>query len=223
MDFLRPYISEALVSEKWGFTEETIEVGGAPMKVLMLEGEFQRAGKPNKNNRIYSEVLLSRETRKLQDSIRQRNGHPMGMDHPMPNPNDPPQIQMQQIKRIGLENACALTRNLEMNNGVVYGKAQIITGDYGTGDKMAALVRNKFKPAVSSRGLGGDPTYKDGFMYVPESYQMVCYDFVTDPSTHNAILEHVIQEEVSLFEQSQKHTRKLWDVMIDLKKKHGGE
>lgn len=220
-DILKPYISEALVSEKFGFTEETIEVKGKPVNIMVLEGEFQRAGKPNKNNRIYDEALLRRETNKLADMIKQRNGHPMGMDHPIPHPNDPPQIQMQVIKRIGLENACALTTMLEMNRDVVYGKAKVITGDFGTGDKLAAFVKSGFRPAVSSRGLGGDPMMRDGFMYVPESYQMVCYDFITDPSTHNAILEQAMTEEFAMYEASKKHTRKFHEVLIELSKKYG--
>lgn len=217
---LRPYISDAIISEHFAFTEETIEIKGKPTNIIILEGEFQRAGKPNKNNRIYSESLLQRETKKLQDNIRQRNGHPAGLDHPMPNPNDPPQIQMQQIKRIGLGNACALITQLEMNNDVVYGKARVLSGDFGTGDKLASMVRNGFKPAISSRGLGGDPVMQGNYMYVPESYQMVTYDFVSDPSTHNAILEQAFHEEV-MFLESLKHPKKqLWEVLISLSEKH---
>jgi len=220
-NILRPYISEALVSDHYSWNEETVEIKGKPINMIVLEGEFQRANRPNKNNRVYEEALLSRETKKLQESIKARNGHPMGLDHPTPHPSDPPQIQMQQIKRIGLDNACALTTALEMHNGVVYGKARILSGDFGTGDKMASFVRNGFKPAVSSRGLGGDPVMREGFMYVPESYQMVCYDFVTDPSTHNAILEQTMMEEVELMKISQVHKKKLYEVLIDLSKKHG--
>jgi len=217
---MRPYISDAWVSDKFGFNEETIEVKGKPAQLITLEGEFQRAEKPNKNNRIYSEALLQRETNKLRDSIKMRNGHPMGMDHPMPKPTDPPQIQMQQIKRIGLENACALTTALEMNGGVVYGKAIVITGDYGTGDKLAAFVRKGFRPAVSSRGMGGDPIMQGNYLYVPESYQMICYDFVTDPSTHNAILEQAFHEEVMFLESLKHPKRQLWEVLISLSEKH---
>lgn len=218
---LRPYISEAFISDKFAFNEETIEIKGKPVNVIILEGEFQRANKPNKNNRVYEESLLIRETKKLQESIRQRNGHPAGLDHPIPHPNDPPQIQMQVIKRIGLENACALITQLEMNNDVVYGKARVLSGDFGTGDKLASMVRNGFKPAISSRGLGGNPMIRDGFMYVPESYQMVTYDFVSDPSTHNAILEQAFHEEMQIMESLKHPKRKLWEVLIDLDKKYG--
>lgn len=220
---LRAYVSEAYVSNKFGFSEEKVETENGLEKFLVLEGEFQRANKPNKNNRVYEAFILERETKAQQDLIQVRGGNPMGMDHPIPNPNDPPQIQAQIIQRIGMENACALNTILEMNGEVVYGKSRVLAGDFGTGDKLATFVRNKFKPAVSSRGLGGDPVNRNGYMYVPESYKMVCFDFVTNPSTHNAILEQAIHEEMHIWEESHKHTRKLWDVLVDLKTKHEGK
>lgn len=218
---LRAYVSEAYVSNSFGFKEESIETEKGIEKFLVLEGEFQRANKPNKNNRVYEAFILERETKAQQDLISSRGGNPMGMDHPIPNPNDPPQIQAQIIQRIGMENACALNTVLEMNGEVVYGKSRVLQGDFGTGDKLATFVRNKFKPAVSSRGLGGDPVNRNGYMYVPESYKMVCFDFVTNPSTHNAILEQAITEEYELMVQKEKqYKRKLWNVLTDLDKKY---
>lgn len=219
----RPYISEAYVSDKFGFFEEKIETSMGIINQLILEGEFQRANKPNRNNRVYEQFILERETKSLQEGIKTRGGTPMGLDHPIPNPNDPPQVQVQIIQRIGMENACALNTVLEMNGDVVYGKSKVLQGDFSTGDKLAAFVRAGFKPAVSSRGLGGDPVMKNGYMYVPESYKMICYDFVTNPSTHNAILEQRINEELYFIEESNKHVRKLWDVLINLKQKYEGD
>lgn len=220
MSTLRPYISEALISEKFGYTEERIETEKGYENILILEGEFQRANYPNRNNRIYETAILEREIGVQQQMISARGGNPMGMDHPIPNPKDPPEIQTHIIQRIGLENACALNIHLEMHNGVVYGKARVLTGDYGTGDKLAAFVRNKFKPAVSSRGMGGDPIPKNGYLYVPENYKMICFDFVTNPSTHNAILEQAIQEEYNIMINANKYTRKLWEVLIDFHNKY---
>jgi len=192
------YISEAVVAKTFGWNEAVDEKSGA--KYILLEGEFQRADAKNKNSRIYSEALLRRETDRMREIIAQRNGHPMGMDHPIPDPNDPNAVM--KIKRVDLSNACALTTNLEMNNKIVYGQAKILSGDYGTGDKLAAYVRNGFKPAVSSRGVGGKPQLNptDAAIYVPESFKMICYDFVLDPSTHNAILEEKVYHEMAMLE-----------------------
>jgi hypothetical protein len=222
MNDKRAYISEAFVPQTFGYTEEIIsEDANGPIKALIIEGEMQRAETPNRNRRIYSETLLARETHKLQNFIRERNGLPCGLDHPIPTSDET--ASMQYIQRIGMENACALCTQLEMNNKVVYGKTRVLEGDHGTGDKLAALVRAKFKPGISSRGIGGKPSYQnnEGFIYVPEDFEMICYDFVTNPSTHNAILTQRINEELEFFEHiSKQHVKTLWSVLTDIKGKY---
>jgi hypothetical protein len=140
------------------------------------------------------------------------------MDHPIPDGTD---ASMVRIQRIDMENSCGITTMLEMQGDIVYGKAKILLGDYSTGDKLASFVRAGFKPGVSSRGLGGDPIHtNEGYILVPEDYNMICYDFVTNPSTHNAILQKAFQEEVMIFEEQNKYHRSLWNVMVDLKGKN---
>jgi len=219
MNKLMPYISEAFVSKKFGYTESKIETADGIKSQIILEGEFQTAEKPNKNKRIYPLSLLQRETEKLREFIEERNGLPMGMDHPLPGETEKDLILTQ---RKGLENSCALCTVLEMNGKTVYGKSSVLEGDYGTGDKLAALVRKGFKPAVSSRGLGGKPVYNpsDGFIYVPEDYNMITYDYVTDPSTHNAILNRYVEEEYKFASYITNTNKTLWNVMIDLNKKY---
>jgi len=215
---LRAYISTAWVSKAFGYTESIDEKSGSAQ--FILEGEFQRANAQNRNTRIYKFELLNRENNKLREIIESRGGHPMGMDHPIP---DGTEASMTRIQRIDMENACGLTTWLEMQGDVVYGKAKIILGDYGTGDKLAAFVKAGYKPGVSSRGLGGDPVMTaEGYMYVPDDYNMICYDFVTNPSTHNAILQRSFQEEVDYYSHLTKgNTQKnVWEVLTSLSKKH---
>ena len=213
------YISEAYVSDRFNFTEELIgEDAHGPIKSLVIEGEYQRAEAPNRNKRIYSETLLFRETKKLQEFIRERNGIPMGMDHPLPGDSEQ---AMTLIQRIGMNESCALCINLEMSNKIVYGKARILEGDHGSGDKLAAMVRAGFKPGVSSRGIGGQATYqKEGFVYVPEDYQMITYDIVSQPSTYNAILAQRFNEELQYLENLAKHTKTIWEILTDIKAKY---
>ncbi len=220
-----PYISEAYMPEKFGFTEEIIgEDANGPIKAMVLEGEFQRAEAPNRNKRVYSERLLGRETNRLREFIAERNGLPMGMDHPLPGEDEK---DLTLIQRMGMENACALCTALEMANRVVYGKARIIEGDHGTGDKLAAMVRMKFKPGVSSRGMGGRPQYSpEGIIYVPEDYTMITYDFVSQPSTFNAILSRKFNEEFAVLESEymalHRSGRTLWPVLAALGEKYKG-
>jgi len=222
-NIMQPYISEAIIPHKFNYYEEQVgDTKDGPIMALVLEGEFQRAGDPNRNKRVYSENLLTRETSKLQKFISERNGLPMGMDHPLPGDNEQSMIL---IQRMGMENACALCNHLEMSNKVVYGKSRVLEGDHGTGDKLATMVKAGFKPGVSSRGTGGKPGYDPrGYIMVPEDYNMITYDYVTQPSTFNAVLEQQINEEIQLLEShiDKKEKKKFYDVLVDLSKKHRG-
>lgn len=222
MDNKYTYISEAFVSAAFTWKEEIIgEDTKGPIKAMILEGEFQRAEAPNRNKRVYSEALLQRETAKLQEFIKERNGIPCGMDHPLPGDTE---RDITLVQRIGMNDACALCTKLEMANKIVYGKTRVLEGDHGTGDKLATLVRHGFKPGVSSRGMGGKPAYNpEGFVMVPEDYNMICYDFVSSPSTHNAILSQRLNEELAAFETkvSKADKKKFWDVLVNLSNKHG--
>lgn len=214
------YISEALVSQKFQWTESVVgENSQGPIKAMILEGEFQRAEKANRNKRVYSESLLQRETQKLNTFITEHHGLLMGLDHPLPGNTEQDMIK---IQRMGLENSCAMCTSLGMDNKVVYGKAKVLEGDHGSGDKLASIVRAGFIPGVSSRGLGGQASYNiEGYIMVPESYQMVTFDIVSNPSNWNSLLSQQINEELMMFEAEQKqHTKHLWDVLIELKGKH---
>ena len=217
---MQPYISFATIPKQFAWSEEIIsESKSGPITALIVEGEFQRAETPNRNNRVYSKQLLDRETKRLQKFIEERNGLPLGMDHPLP---DDSETGMAIIQRLGMENTCAIATQLDMHDNVVYGKARVLEGDHGTGDKLAALIRAGFKPGISSRGMGGKPAYTpEGYVMVPEDYTMICYDFVSQPSTMNAILQKQINEEVQLME-SIKHDsqKKVWDVLINLSDKY---
>lgn len=212
-----PYISEAFESTSFGFTEETVESpNGTPIKRIMLEGEFQKAEDPNRNRRMYSEALLTRETNKLASFIAQRNGLPMGLDHPLPGETQQDKVRMQ---RIDMENACALCTHLEIHNKTVYGKSTILSDDMSTGTKLASFVRAGFRPGVSSRGFGSDPIpARNGLYYVPEDYNMLTYDFVTNPSVFNSVLQRYNEEQMMIFEAEYQKSRKpLYQVLTNFR------
>ena len=210
------YISDAFVPTSFGYNEEKYYDDSAKRErvKIVTEGEFQRAEARNGNGREYSESLLMRETGKLANFIRERNGLPMELDHPIPDPKNK-DVSLVQLQRPTLINGCALCMHLEMHNKIVYGKAEILDDDNGAGAKLASMVRRKFKPAVSSRGVGPEPKRgPNGSLMIPESYSMVTYDFVTNPSTHNAVLNMYME---SLMPSYVAGGRKLWAVLADIK------
>lgn len=207
------YLREAYVPTSFGFKEVVInEDANGPIKKIIVEGEYQTAGAKNRNNRVYTEELLSRETGRMFAEIRERGGIPQELDHPIPGES---KEAMHLAQRVSLKEAAGLIIALEMQGSKVYGRSEIVE-ESKDGQTLAGLIRRNWKPAVSSRGLGGTPI-KDprGFFVIPESYKMVTYDFVSNPSNYNSVLNKFMEEQFYSFEEANKYVRKLWPVMLE--------
>lgn len=206
------YISEALTSNEFSVKEVVVESDNGSTKKLILEGIFSTANKINRNKRIYSEAILKRESNKLNEKIKE-SGVLLGeLEHPIGNPEDP--VYMNRATKILMERACVAMKNpFSYSNNNVYGKAEIITGDNGLGDKLAALVKSGFIPGISSRGVGGKPTYSgNGEIIVPEdSFRLITYDIVESPSNFNSRLNMILEEEIYRHKEQEKYVRRLWE------------
>lgn len=211
------YFSEAFVSDKFGITEQVIgENANGPIKKIIVEGEYQTADAKNRNNRVYTEELLKRETGRMFAQIKERGGIPQELDHPIPGES---KEALHLAQRVSLKEACGLIQHLEMRGSMVYGRSEVIE-ENDSGRTLAGLVRRGWKPAVSSRGIGGKPMQDPrGFFVIPESYQMVTYDFVSNPSNYNSVLNKFMEEQLYHFEEANKYKRKFWDVMLESVKK----
>lgn len=211
------YISEALDAKLFGYSEEIIgEDSNGPVKQIVIEGEYQRAGQKNKNQRVYSEELLSRETHILAEQIKTRNGVPGELDHPLPGNTEKDLILAQ---RVSMRNAAILNVSLEMNNKVVYGKS-IVVEESADGRALMGFLKKKWKPGISSRGLGGKPMMSaEGYLQVPMDYRMITYDIVSNPSNHNSILRQRMDEEFAMLEsEMKKKTQNMFSFFTGLKK-----
>jgi len=211
------YFSEAHLPTQFGYKEEIIneDVNG-PVKRIIVEGEYQTANAQNKNNRIYSEELLKRETGKMFTIIRERGGIPQELDHPIPGET---KEALHLAQRVSLSKTAGMITHLEMQGTKVYGRS-IIIEENENGRTLGGMIRAKWKPAVSSRGVGGQP-FKNpqGLWMIPESYNMVTYDFVSNPSNYNSVLNKFMEEQIFSFNEATKYKRKFWEVMLEAVKK----
>ena len=181
------YISEAYQMGTVGYDEIiTEDKNGNKITQIWLEGEFSEAERKNKNGRYYTESLMRRETAKLADQIRVRGGIGSALDHPMADPDDKAAIQAASI--VKLDTCGALIKHMEMRGKKIYGKMVLLENDKG--NTVKSMVRNGWKPGISSRGLGGKPTYEstlDAYIVPENEFSMVTYDMVSDPSSSSAI------------------------------------
>jgi len=178
-------MKEELLIEHWGMPGEMIDnklmiesVDDKENGALYITGVFMQANIKNRNGRIYPRSVLEAAVNKYiaeQINTRQSLGETNHPARAMPDPTM----------------ASLIIEKLWWEGDNVMGKARIIEGDYGPGDKLAANIRAGWVPGVSSRGLG---SVKNGL--VQEGFRLtVGVDAVWGPSAPNAYVKPLRESE----------------------------
>jgi hypothetical protein len=138
---------------------------------IVLRGVLQRAETLNQNGRIYPRAILERELRNYQKFIRERRA--LGeCDHP-------------DSSVVELKNASHIVVKAWMEGDDVYGDVELL--DTPAGQILQSLVESGVTLGISSRGVGS--TKRDGDrQIVQEDFQLICWDFVSEPSTPGAFM-----------------------------------
>lgn len=139
-------------------------------KVLM-KGILQKADTLNQNGRIYPTAVLEREIRNYQKFISENRA--LGeLDHP-------------DSSVVNLKNVSHVIKEAYLEKGVVYGTVELL--DTPSGKILQSLVESGVKLGISSRGVGS--TKKQGDYYVvQDDFQLICWDYVSEPSTPGAFM-----------------------------------
>ena len=138
---------------------------------LILSGVMQRADAQNGNGRIYPRQVLEREIQKYQQLIKENRA--LGeLDHP-------------DDSVVNLKNASHMVTDIWWNGDDVMGKAKILNTP--SGQILKALVESGVKLGISSRGLGSVRETR-GQTIVEDDFNLICFDFVSDPSTTGAFM-----------------------------------
>ncbi|EQA7786683.1 hypothetical protein ACX818_001268 [Acinetobacter baumannii] len=173
-----------LLVEHWGQPTEVVDVtveqideaaGKSGLKPgLYIEGIFLQADVVNRNRRYYPKNILEKAVDKY---IKEQ----VNTNQALGELNHPPRANVDPMQ------AAIIIEDMWWKGKNVMGRARIIEGDNGAGDKLAALIRSGWKPGVSSRGLG---TVKDsgrGYNIVQEGFRLtVGVDVVWGPSAPDA-------------------------------------
>jgi hypothetical protein len=146
---------------------------------LILYAVLQKYDTPNKNGRIYPEMLLKREVEKYQTLIK-KGGALNELNHPSSS-----LIDLDRVSHSILETY--------WDGKILMGKIKLFTspgwkkmGIVSTkGDQAAMLIMNGATLGISSRGVGSLKTER-GQNIVQEDFELVCFDLVSSPSTPGA-------------------------------------
>ena len=142
-------------------------------KPLRVGGIIQRAGVKNHNGRIYEQEILEREIKKYIDGpVREKRA--LGeLDHP-------------ESSVINLNNVSHNIVEVTMKGGDVHVVVEILTTP--AGNILKELFRCGVTVGISSRGMGSVEENSDGVLMVQEDFDLLCFDFVSTPSTPGAYM-----------------------------------
>ena len=142
-------------------------------KPLRVGGIIQRAGVKNHNGRIYEQEILEREIKKYIDGPVKEKRALGELDHP-------------ESSVINLNNVSHNIVEVTMKGGDVHGVVEILTKP--AGNILKELFRCGVTVGISSRGMGSVEENSDGVLMVQEDFDLLCFDFVSTPSTPGAYM-----------------------------------
>ena len=168
----RPLVDNMLM-ESDGFTQmQVLEEDSKNLGKLIVEGLVGICGKATKNRRLYTESIMKREIKRLQERIDARSLL-AAVDHPVDGKS-----------RIREAGAICVGLRVE-SDGRIIGKYEIVEDSTG-GKDLAAFLRAGASIGMSSRGLGSTSVNMEGVHVVGEDFKLHGFDFVADPACETA-------------------------------------
>jgi hypothetical protein len=138
---------------------------------LILSGVMQKSDTQNGNGRVYPHRVLMKEVENYKKLVKERRA--LGeLDHP-------------DDSVINLKNASHLVTDIWWEEKDVMGKVKVL--DTPSGKVLQELVKSGVSLGISSRGMGSVSESK-GATIVEDDFQLICFDFVSEPSTPGAYM-----------------------------------
>jgi len=172
---------------------------------LLVNGVLQRAEAQNQNGRVYPRNILMREAKKYADiNIKERRA--LGeLDHP-------------DSSVVNLNNVSHNIVEMHWNGDDLVGTVEVL----GTpsGNILKELFKAGIKLGISSRGLGSVKQLGEGSVQVQDDFELIAFDFVSNPSTQGAFLKPVNEsKQPGLISQENKYiqiNKLITDILTDI-------
>ena len=161
---------------------------------FVVQGVLQRAGSKNQNGRVYPKHILERECRRYQSEYIDQHRALGELDHP-------------ESSVVNLNNVSHNVLKIWWNGDDLQGAVQIL--DTPSGKILKELFRSAITLGISSRGLGSVKELRnEGTVEVQEDFELICWDFVSNPSTHGAFMRPThMNESVNKKTQTNKYNK----------------
>tara|TARA_R110001592_G_scaffold260808_4_gene525585 strand:+ start:220 stop:831 length:612 start_codon:yes stop_codon:yes gene_type:complete len=166
---------------------------------MILSGKLQEAEVQNGNGRVYPKKVLEREMKNYAKLVKENRA--LGeLDHP-------------DDSVINLKNASHMVTDVWWDGPAVMGKVKVLNTP--SGKILKQLVDDGVKLGISSRALGSLDESR-GHAVVQDDLQLICFDFVSEPSTPNAFMSlQESKKNPNIFTKADKVNRALNDIIGD--------
>ena len=149
---------------------------------LVVKGVLQRAESKNQNGRVYPrEVLLKEVAKYLENQVTERRA--LGeLDHP-------------ESSVVNLNNASHNIIEMHWDEDNLMGTVEVLSTP--SGNILKELFKSGIKLGISSRGLGSvepiqeDEDGEEDTVEVQPDFELIAFDFVSNPSTQGAFMRPV--------------------------------
>lgn len=148
--------------------------------VFEVEGVMQRASAENQNGRVYKKEILEREAKKYTDEFVKRGNAFGELDHP-------------ESPVVSLKNASHIVKELYWKGDDLMGKVELLNTP--SGNIVKEIIKAGHTIGISSRGTGSVQQTNEGTLEVQPDFELVCWDFVSNPSTHGAFMNPIALQE----------------------------
>ena len=168
-------LNEMIVTQSLQEAAEELKKHPGLANLVKFRGKFQEADAINKNQRMYPYGVLDVNVKRLSEAI--KGGGLIGeADHPADS-------------IIHFANCSHKVTKLWWEGKTLMGEGLIL--DTPMGKLLKALINCGVRIGISSRGVGNGKVNEDGILVIGESYKLITFDAVADPSTTAAFQEKV--------------------------------
>jgi len=143
---------------------------------FIVQGVLQRANAPNQNERVYPRSILEREVKMYTENEIAQNRALGELDHP-------------ESSVVNLRNVSHNVLKVWWEGDDVMGQVEILNTP--SGNILKSLFKSGITLGISSRGMGSLKQIDEMTSEVQTDFKLVCWDFVSNPSTHGAFLSPV--------------------------------
>lgn len=144
-----------------------------PNAPLVVKGILQKANERNQNGRSYPRAILEREVENYKKNFVNERRAVGELDHP-------------NTSVVELKNVSHNITEVHWEGDSVVGTVEILTTP--AGNILRELIKSNIRLGISSRGLGSVKENRDGGVTVGDDFELVAWDFVSNPSTRGAFM-----------------------------------